>query len=124
MSGGRQEQLGTGGSASNGEPGADGVADFLPQEQSALLTAFTEHADLDVAPVEAHAVQAQPDELGHTEPAGETEVEHGAVANAEARRWVRRVENGARLRGRQVLHETGVGALRRNGEHAANLIER
>jgi hypothetical protein len=67
------------------------VADLLPQEERTLLASLAVHADLDVATVEAHVVKTQSDELGDTQSAGETQVEHGAVANAEARRWVRRV---------------------------------
>ena len=66
------------------EPGADGVADLLPQQERALFATLAAHADLDVPAVEAHGVEAQPDELGNPESAGERQVEHGAVADPQA----------------------------------------
>src|SRR5205823_5120170 len=96
---GIEKELRDGCRAANGEPGAEGVADLLPQQKRALLAPLAAHADLDIPPVEAHLVEAQADEFGDPQPAGETQVEHGAVTNSKARRGVRRVQDGPRVRG-------------------------
>src|SRR5207245_10808968 len=89
-----EKELWHGCRAANGEPGAEGGADLLPQQERALLAPLAAHADLDIPPVEAHVVEAQADEFGDPQPAGEAQVEHGAVPNPEAGRGGRRVEDG------------------------------
>ena len=121
---GIEKELRDGCRAANGEPGAEGVADLLPQQKRALLAPLAAHADLDIPPVEAHVVEVQADELGDPQPAGEAQVEHGAVTNPEARRGVRRVEDGTGVRRRQMPHQARVGAVYGDGEDAADLVER
>ena len=77
-----------------------------------------------VVRVEGHIVEAKPDQLGDTQSAGEAQVKHGAVADAEPHGWIGRVEKGFALLGVEVVDHSPIGSLHGDREHAFDLLER
>ena len=72
---------------------------------------------------ERDLLQLKPHQFGDTQTAGETKMQHGAIANAEARRQVRCVEDCPHLVHREVPHQRLVVALCRNGVDLSDLFQ-
>ena len=100
--------------AANSKPSTNRISYRLPEPERSLATSFAAHAQVNVAPVELHLVDAQANELGDAETSAESEDQHRAVPDAEARGGVGRVEQSTVLVSREVWDEARVGFLRGN----------
>src|SRR5271157_554642 len=74
-------------------------------------------------PVQRNVRQRKSHQFGDAWSAGEAEMQHGAIPNAEARRQVRSVEDYPHLIRREVPHQRLVVALHWNGVDLHDLFQ-
>ena len=74
-------------------------------------------------PVQRDLLQLKSHQFGDTQPAGETNMQHGAIPNTEARRQIWCVEDRPHLVHREVTHQGLIVALCRDGVDLPDLVQ-
>ena len=104
------------------QPSAQSHSGFLPQRQAALLSPFAVHKNAGLR-VQRQIFEPKTCELGHTQPCGEAQVQHGTIANTGPRNWFRRIQERLNFLRAEVPHQTRISLLHRNGEDASGLLQ-
>jgi hypothetical protein len=118
-----QEELGHSGLATDSQPGSQAASDLLPERQNALLSSLAPHEHIRVGTAEGHVVEAQADDLGHTQAAGQGEMKQRPITDAVARRRVRRVKQRLLLWDWEMKDYPAIRPLYRDSQHTANLLK-
>lgn len=95
----------------------------LSRGQAALASTFAVHEDRRLR-LKGHVAKLQTHELGHAQPAGETEMEHRSIAQAIPAGWLGRIQDRLHFLDRQVADQPRVGFLWWDRQDAPNLVDR
>ena len=119
---GVDEELRDLGGSANRQPRSEVNGRFFPKREASLLAALSSHTDTR-SWVQNQVCQREAHQFGDAQPAGEAEMQHRAVPNAETRRQVRSVKNCPHFTRRKMPHQRLVVALCRYGADPHDLFK-
>jgi len=122
VSSGIQEQFRHSGRTPDRQPLAKDRPAFFPQRQQAFPAPLAQNPDAR-ARVEAHVLDLEADEFRGPQTSDEAGVKHGPIPNANARLWIRSIDDGLHLRHGQVAHQPCIGFLRWDRENLPDLVQ-